>query len=571
MVGASRRSGSVGASVLESVLRSGFEGPVYPVNPHAGRLQGLRVYGSVADLPEAPELAVVAVPAAGVPTVARDCAVRGVRALLVVSAGFAEAGPEGAVLQDELLAICRASGMRLVGPNCLGVMGTRRPIDATFVPNAAPPGRVALLSQSGGVGLALIEQAADLGLGLSSFVSIGNRPDISANDVLEYWEEDESTEVVLLYLESFGNPRNFVRIARRLARRKPIVALRAGRSGRRRPRRRVPHRRGGRGVRGGDGGVASADRRGQGRYAGRALRPRRAAWLPASARRPSCRHRHQLGGPAILCADACEANGLELPELSGPLRRLLAQDLPSAPRPVTRSTCLAPAGPSSSSAAIRALAASGEVDALVAIFTPALVAGGADVRAAINQATRESEVPLLSVVFGERGGGPSRAARRSSPIPRAPPARSRAPPGCTSGAWARRESQRRPAGPGRVSAAELLAGAAAGGERWLDDGERTRLLEAWGLPLIETLRARGPIAAGRAALRLGGPVVLKATGEAIVHKTELGAVQTGLIGEEQVRRAARSMSRRLRRAASLAMAFWSSDRSAPEASRCSPV
>ena len=129
------------------------------------------------------------------------------------------------------MAICRAAGMRLVGPNCLGLMGRRRPLDATFVPHAAPPGRVALLSQSGGVGLALIEQAAALGLGLSSFVSIGNRPDISANDVLEYWEDDDSTDVVLLYLESFGNPRNFVRIARRLARRKPIVALRAGRSG----------------------------------------------------------------------------------------------------------------------------------------------------------------------------------------------------------------------------------------------------------------------------------------------------------------------------------------------------
>jgi acyl-CoA synthetase (NDP forming) len=153
-----------------------------------------------------------------------------VRALLVLSAGFAEAGPDGVRRQDELLAACRAAGMRLVGPNCLGVMGRSGMIDATYTPHAPPPGRLGLLSQSGGVGLALIEQAATLGLGLSSFVSIGNRPDVSANDVLEYWEDDSSTDVILLYLESFGNPRNFARIARRLAARKPVIAVHAGTS-----------------------------------------------------------------------------------------------------------------------------------------------------------------------------------------------------------------------------------------------------------------------------------------------------------------------------------------------------
>lgn len=160
VVGASRRPGSVGAQVLRNLLRSDFDGPIYAVNPRADRVQGLAAHRSVADLPEAPEMAVVATPAEVVPEVARECALRGVRALLVLTAGFAEAGPEGVRRQDELLATCRAAGMRLVGPNCLGVMGGSGMVDATFAPHAPPPGRLGLLSQSGGVGLALIEQAA---------------------------------------------------------------------------------------------------------------------------------------------------------------------------------------------------------------------------------------------------------------------------------------------------------------------------------------------------------------------------------------------------------------------------
>ena len=228
-MGASSRTGSVGGQALRNILASGFAGPVYAVNRHGRTVQGLALHRSVLDLPETPELVVVATPPAAVVEVAADCAVKGVPALLVLSAGFAESGPDGARRQDELVATCRAAGMRLVGPNCLGVIGASASLNATFAPVAPSAGRVGLLSQSGGVGLALIDQASTLGLGLSSFVSIGNRPDISANDVLEYWEDDPSTDVALLYLESFGNPRNFARIARRLS------GTQAGYRGPRRP------------------------------------------------------------------------------------------------------------------------------------------------------------------------------------------------------------------------------------------------------------------------------------------------------------------------------------------------
>jgi acetate---CoA ligase (ADP-forming) len=547
VVGASRRAGTVGAAVLESILRSGFDGPVYPVNLRARTLQGLPAYTSVADLPEVPELVVVAVSAASVPGVARECALRGARGLLVLSAGFAEAGPEGAALQDELLAICRAGGMRLVGPNCLGLMGMRRPLDATFVPHAPPAGRVALLSQSGGVGLALIEQAAGLGLGLSSFVSIGNRADLSANDVLEYWEDDESTGVVLLYLESFGNPRNFVRIARRLARRKPIVALRAGRSGA-----------GGRAAASHTGAVVAAS------DAGMQALLQQAGVVTADtlgelfdvgallASQPLPHGRRvaivtNAGGPAILCADACEANGLELPELSRELRGRLGPRLPAHASTRNPVDMLAAAGPAEFDAALRTLADSGEVDALVAIFTPALAATATEVRDSIDRVSRDTALPILSVVFGERDRAPRADGAAEFTYPESA---SRALAAAARLAEWRAEPGGEPQPPADArpgEASDLLAAAAAGGERWLDDSEAARLLEAWRLPLVETRRASGPAEAGRAAAALGGAVVLKAVGERIVHKTELGAVQTGLVGAENVRRAAQGMSRRLRR------------------------
>ncbi|HYN18491.1 MAG TPA: GNAT family N-acetyltransferase, partial [Actinomycetes bacterium] len=232
VVGASRRRGTVGAELFHNLLAGGFNGPVYPVNPNAGVVQSVVAYPSIAEVPGLVDLAVVAVPAAAVVRTAEECGAAGVRALVVLSAGFAETGPEGAERQAQLLGVCREAGMRLIGPNCLGVVNTNPKVrlDATFGPAMPLAGRVGFLSQSGALGLAVIDYATKLGLGLSSFVSVGNKADISSNDLLDYWEQDPDTSVALLYLESFGNPRRFSRIARRVGRRKPIVAVKSGRS-----------------------------------------------------------------------------------------------------------------------------------------------------------------------------------------------------------------------------------------------------------------------------------------------------------------------------------------------------
>ncbi len=546
VVGASERPGSVGRQVLERVIGSGFDGPVYPVNPRGGTVLGLATSRSVSELPEPVELVVVATPAATVAGVARECALAGVPALLVLSGGFAETGPEGIGRQEELLAICRAAGMRLVGPNCLGTMGQARPLDATFAPTPAPPGRLALLSQSGGVGLALIERAEELGLGLSSFVSIGNRPDISLNDVLEYWEQDDATDAVLLYAESFGNPRNFVRIARRIGRSKPIVAVRAGRSP--------------------AGARAAASHTGAivaGSNAGIDALLRQAgviavdtlgelfdvAALLASQplpRGPRVAIVTNAGGPAILCADACAAGGLELPELSPPLRARLAEIAGTNAATANPVDMLAAADGPVFAAALEAIAGSGEVDATIAIYTPVLGTSADSVRTELSRVARSVELPLIGVLFGgsrsDGGDGfaehayPEGAARALSLV-------------ATHARWRERDAGLPLSHPSarRGDAASLLATAVAGGERrWLDSDETATLLSCWDIPAVGQRQARGPAGAGRAAAELGGPVVLKAAVPGL-HKTDVGAVELGLSGPLEVRRAAQRMARRLRR------------------------
>ena len=231
VIGASTDPSKIGHAVLLHLLRGNFAGPVYPVNPEARSVRGVRAYPAVTDIPDDVDLAVIAVPAAGITEVLDSCLAKGVKALVVLSAGFADAGPDGVTAQHRLAEEARAHGMRVVGPNALGVANTDPQVrmNATLAPTMPAAGRVGFFSQSGALGIALLGTAAERGLGLSTFVSAGNRADLSGNDVLQYWQTDPATDVVLLYLESFGNPRKFARLARRLGRTKPIVAVKSGR------------------------------------------------------------------------------------------------------------------------------------------------------------------------------------------------------------------------------------------------------------------------------------------------------------------------------------------------------
>ncbi|MBW8484855.1 bifunctional acetate--CoA ligase family protein/GNAT family N-acetyltransferase [Actinomadura parmotrematis] len=232
VIGASRAEHSVGQTVLRNLLGGDFTGPVYPVHPEAKAVAGVRAYASILDIPDDVDLAVVAVRAGAVHEVVEQCAAKGVRGLIVVSSGFGETGPEGQARQEELVRLARAYGMRVVGPNCLGVANTDPEVrlNATLAPTMPGRGPVGFFSQSGALGIAILQRTAERGLGLSTFVSAGNRADVSGNDLMQYWEEDPATKAVLLYLESLGNPRKFTRLARRLSRSKPLVVVKSGRS-----------------------------------------------------------------------------------------------------------------------------------------------------------------------------------------------------------------------------------------------------------------------------------------------------------------------------------------------------
>jgi len=405
-VGASRQPGSIGAELLHNVVANGFRGAVYPVNPAAKELEGLAAYASVLDIPGDVEMAVITVPAAAVLEAARECAAKGVRALVVISAGFAEIGPEGADLQRELLELCRQAGMRLVGPNCMGVINTAEGVslDATFAPDKPMRGRLGFLSQSGGLGIAVMARAQTLGSGISSFVSVGNKADLSGNDFIQYWEADAATEVIMLYLESFGNPRKFARIARRVSRSKPILAVKGGRS---------PA--GSRATSSHTGALLSASDvtvdalfQQTGVIRTDTLAELfNAALLLGSQPLPAGNRVAILtnaGGPAILCADACEANGLVVPALPGTVRAELAAFLPAAASTGNPVDMIASAGPEDYRRAIATLAGCPDVDALIVIFTPPLVSKAPEVIRAIQRGARDLSrpIPVLGVFLSKQ-------------------------------------------------------------------------------------------------------------------------------------------------------------------------
>ena len=541
VVGASDRPGSVGRALMRNLLAGGFEGAIYPVNPSGRAVAGLPSHRSVAEIMGPVDLAVVAVPAASVEQVVRECAAKGVADLVIVSAGFAEAGGTAADRQRALVDLARRHGMRVVGPNCIGIANTAIGLDATFAPFPARPGTVACLSQSGALGIALLERTAELGLGVSSFVSVGNKADVSGNDLLQYWEDDDGTEVILLYLESFGNPRKFARIARRVSRTKPIVALKSGRSSA-----------GQRAASSHTAAMASPDTAVDALFAQTGVirvdtltdlfdTAALLAWQPLPAGN-SVAIVGNSGGPETMACDAAEALGLELAQLGeatlAGLRRLLPDGAgATATNPLD---LLAGAGPEAVEAAVRAVVSDDAVDAVVVVVTPVLEPTADRLAAAIVRGAAGSAKPVLAAVLA---------------VPRSPEALrdQRIPwyssPEAALHALARavRYAAWRRCDLGTVvvhddidvaTARQIVAGE----PRWLDPDATGRLLRCYGIAAVPTLPAATAAEAVASAGELGYPVVLKTGDASIVHKTDVGAVRLGLRNADEVRRAAEDIA-----------------------------
>lgn len=551
VIGASRSRGTVGGDLFHNLVRGGFTGRLYPVNPAADVIQDVPAFASILDVPDDVDTAVIVVPAAAVSTVARECAAKGVRALVVVSAGFSEIGPAGNARQEELVGICRESGMRLVGPNCMGVVNTDPLVsmNAQFVPIEPVAGNVGFLTQSGALGLALLDHANRLGLGVSTFVSVGNKADLSGNDFLAFWEHDLTTEVILLYLESLGDARRFADIARRITRTKPIVAVKGGRS--------------------------SAGARATFSHTGALLGPSDAimdalfhqagvirtetigdlfdvAAVLASQPLPMGPRVAILsngGGPGILAADACEAAGLEVPPLPESVRTGLATWLPVAAGVSNPVDMISSATAADYGRAIHDIARDPGIDALIVIFAPPVVTQADDVALAIRTAVAELERPIPVVaVFMASGEAPEelRAGEVRIPSFTYPENAAHALGHALRYARSRRRDDGRvPDVAGiRTDAASsaMTRFAAAGSARWLEPDEVRTLLEAYRLPVIAQTLARTPREAADAAERFGRPVALKGVASRLVHKTEAGAVRLGLATPAEVEAAATDMA-----------------------------
>jgi acetyl coenzyme A synthetase (ADP forming)-like protein len=539
VIGASSRRGSIGGELFRNIIAGDFDGIAFPVNRDGASVAGARGYRTIAEIPDAVDLAVVCLPAAAVVAACGEALEAGVRALVVISAGFAETGSEGAALQERLLALVRSYGARLVGPNCLGIAVTACHLNATFAARAVPPGSIGFSSQSGALGLALLEVAESRGLGLSAFVSVGNKADVSSNDLLEWWEDDDETTAILLYLESFGNPRRFGSLARRVARGKPILALKSGVSatGQRAASSHTAALAGSEAAIDAlfhQAGVIRAD----------SLEDLidTAALLSSQPRLEGRRVAilTNAGGLGILCADACDAAGLQLPSLAEETVAALRAQLPSEASLENPVDMLGSATPAAYAASLPHLLDDPQVDAVIVLFVPAVSATADDVAEAVARAARLSSAgkPVLGVVMSSEGiprafrNGASRVAAFSYPESAAR-ALGRA---AARADWLRRPQGSVPSleGIDRPVAEAIVAGALERGDDvWLDAGETRRLLLGYGIPLVPERVVASAQEAVTAAQELGFPCVVK-TAAAGAHKTETGGVALDLPDEDAV-------------------------------------
>lgn len=550
VIGASRDDNKIGGAVFASLFNAGFTGMIYPVNPRATSVHGVRAYARLGDVPGPVDLAIIAIPAECVDAAIDECIAKSVRAVIVLTAGYSERGEDGRAREQSLVRKVRQAGMRLIGPNCLGLMNTDPAVrlNASFTNLFPPEGSVALLSQSGALGVAILDYVQQIGLGLSTFVSVGNKADVSGNDLLEYWEDDERTKLILLYLESFGNPKKFSRIARRISSVKPIVAVKSGRS-----------KSGERAVASHTGSLAGSDRIVDAMFKQTGVIRTDtleemfdvAALL---ANQPVPRGNRvailtNAGGPGIMAADACEARGLSVPHLSAATEAALRAALSPQASVANPIDMIATATPRQFGHATRIILNDPLIDSLMILFVPILATHSDAVAAEIVAAVREhgkvaNGKTVLASFMGEHG---TFDLLRPIPSFRFPESAAAALARATAyGRWQSRPVEE-PMTFGDVNREELrriIVVAQQRGGGWLNAEETEQLIGAIGLCQPEAALTRSIDQAIAAANRIGYPVALKATSPSIIHKTELGAVRLSIRDESELREAHADLAKR---------------------------
>lgn len=546
VIGASRREDAVGRKILACLKSAGFPGAIFPINPKAETIEGLPCFASVESVPSPVDLAILAVPAEQVLSAVDHCHRAQVKAVIVISAGFAEVGEMGRTLQKQLLEKIRHYGMRMIGPNCFGVLNTdpKSPVNASFSSVFAMPGSIAMASQSGAMGLAILSAAKERKMGLSQFVSMGNKADVSSNDLVEHWEKDPRTKVILLYLESFGNPVRFLEIARRVSQKKPILAMKSGRS-----------QSGSRAAGSHTAALAASDVAVDALFHQSGVRRMETIHemfqvamaldcqpLPKGNRVAILTN---AGGPAILCADACEAASLQVPPLSEDTKVKLRTFLPPTASLTNPVDMIAVATPPAYQQATEILLNASEIDAVIVIHTVIdreVPEGLTDaITTAVAKARKETgnDKPIFFCLMKDSQSlTPLKTNAESIPVYPFPEEAAKALGHMAS--YAKWRNKIRAEIPklqiDRSKLAPFLSEREAPSE-WLGSSDVQGILRASLIPTISSTLASTPEAAIEAANRCGYPVALKINSRKITHKTEVGGVQLNLENESSVKEA----------------------------------
>lgn len=539
VIGAGRDPRGIGRVVFDGILGYDFQGTVYPVNPKASQVHSVRAWPSIEAIPEPIDLAVIAVPVEHVQAIAEQCERKCVKGLVVITAGFREAGGEGEERERRLLEVVRRSGMRMIGPNCMGVINTDPAVrlHATFTRRTAEHGVISFMSQSGALGEGVLEHVKAHKIGLSKFVSLGNRADVSPNDLLEEWGDDPLTKVILIYVEVFGNPRNFIRIARGVARRKPVLVVKSGRTSA-----------GARAARSHTGSLAESEPAVDAmlRQCG-VLRIKNVQELfdtaSAFAAQPLPAGRSIAivtngGGPGIMATDALVGAGLELAELSRPTRESLKRLLPAEASVLNPVDMMAGAGAEQYREICRIVAADAGADALMAIHVSIDDSLGEAVARGVLEGVKDSRKTVVACLFGapadaaafgvlSKGGVPTYTFPENAAVVLAHLADYRE-------MIARPETLPGPVKADRPAARRIIEANLVKERVKIPDDAARRLAEAYGFRFPKESLATSAAEVLEKAREIGFPLVLKVQGREIVHKTELGAVMVGIKGEAEL-------------------------------------
>ncbi len=548
VVGASRREGNIGRGILNNLIRYGFEGPVYPVHAKAGHVLSVRAWPTVDAIADPVDLAIIVVPKKYVLEVVNACARKKVRGLVIITAGFREVDSQGAAEEAKIIEVVRSHGMRLIGPNCMGVLNTdpRHKLNASFAASQPRVGRAGFASQSGALGEVVLATAREVGLGLSQFVSLGNKADVSGNDLLSWWATDPQTQVIMLYLESFGNPRRFAALARQVTRvhGKPILAVKSGRT-----------LQGAAAASSHTGSLAGGDRAANSLLADcGVIRCNTVGQLfdlgLGFCNQPLPRGNRvavltNAGGPGIMATDASVHFGLQIAGLSDDTRNALRKHLPPEASVLNPIDMIASASPEHYQDCTAELLADPGVDALLVIYVspvitdPAAVAKGITAGAKAGMKRAGVAKPMLACFMGRGAEDPGIAALRYAGIPNYPfpesAVRTLAAMAHFQQWRAQEPGERQRYDVDRSKAQRIIETVRDDGHQWLSGIQAMELLAAYGIPTVPSRRVHKPEQAIEFAEQIGYPVVLKLDVTEVVHKSDVGGVMIDLRSAREIK------------------------------------